>query len=197
MKFSPLFTIRSVVRSSPESYYLHLGGAQQGPYTIPQIDHLLNSGLIPPETLYWCDGLDQWQPVTTLVALRKKPKRWVKPAIAAAVLLVLLVPLRIFGPVIVDGWSEANQHTFTPAAAYWRARDVVRSGLGAGIPLEFASLAEAKVTLQAGGIAQVLLRGSVADAGRKWRAVAWEVPMHFDEKDREWTGGPAVEISAP
>src|SRR5882757_9467062 len=109
--------------NSPESFYLHLAGAQQGPYTIPQIDHLLNSGLIAVETLYWCEGLDQWQPVTTLVPLRKKPSRWVKPVV------VLAVPASIFGPVLLDGWHEANQHAYTESAAYWRARDVVRSEL--------------------------------------------------------------------
>ena len=52
---------------SPEIFYLHIHGEQRGPYTIPQIDHLLNSGLIAEETLYWREGLDQWQPVTSLV----------------------------------------------------------------------------------------------------------------------------------
>ena len=55
---------------SPEVFYLHIQGEQRGPYTIPQIDHLLNSGLIAEETLYWREGLDQWQPVTSLVRLR-------------------------------------------------------------------------------------------------------------------------------
>lgn len=184
--------------NSPESFYLHLAGAQQGPYTIPQIDHLLNSGLIAVETLYWCEGLDQWQPVTSLVALRRKPKRWVKPAIAAAVLLVLAVPARIFGPVIADGWHEANQHSFTESAAYWRARDVVRSDLAArGTLVEFAALADAQVTLKAPGDAQVLLRGSLTDSEGKSRSVAWDVPMRFSAEDREWTGGPNVEIANP
>ena len=56
---------------SPEIFYLHLEGEQRGPYTAPQIDHLLNSGLIAEETLYWREGLEQWQPVTSLVKLRR------------------------------------------------------------------------------------------------------------------------------
>lgn len=198
MKFSPLVTVRSAVMNSPESFYLHLAGAQQGPYTIPQIDHLLNSGLIAVETLYWCEGLDQWQPVTSLVALRQKPKRWIKPAIAAAVLLVLAVPARIFGPVVVEGWHEANQHTFTESAAYWRARDVVRSGLAArGTLVEFANFADAQVTLKSTGGADVRLRGSVTDAAGKAVTVAWDVPMRFEAEAGEWIGGPAVEVVAP
>jgi GYF domain 2 len=183
---------------SPESFYLHLAGAQQGPYTIPQIDHLLNSGLIAVETLYWCEGLDQWQPVTSLVALRKKPNRWIKPAIAAAVLVALVVPARIFGPVVVDGWHEANQHAFTESAAYWRARDVVRTGLaGHGNLIEFAAFSDSQVTLKPEGVAQVSLRGSVTDFDGKTTRVAWDVPMHFEAEEGEWSGGPAVEVVAP
>ena len=48
---------------SPEVFYLHIHGEQLGPYTVPQIDHLLNTGLIAEETLYWCEGLEQWAPV--------------------------------------------------------------------------------------------------------------------------------------
>ena len=38
-----------------------------------------NSGLIAEETLYWREGLEQWQPVTTLVVRREVPNRWRKP----------------------------------------------------------------------------------------------------------------------
>lgn len=184
--------------NSPESYYLHLAGAQQGPYTIPQIDHLLNSGLIGVETLYWCEGLDQWQPVTSLVAVRKKPARWIKPTIAALVLLALAVPARIFGPVIVDGWHEANQHSFTASAAYWRARDVVRTALAAGGTLvEFTDFEDSDVTLTGKDVAQVKLHGSITDKDGVTRAVAWDVPMRFEPAEREWSGGPAVEVIAP
>ena len=184
--------------NSPESFYLHLAGAQQGPYTIPQIDHLLNSGLIAVETLYWCEGLDQWQPVTSLVALRKKPKRWVKPVLSLAVLLALAVPVRIFGPVVMTGWSEANQHEYSESAAYWRARDVVRGELTArGFLVDFASIEEAQITLGSERAALVRLRGAISDAAGSVSSVAWEVPMHYESGAKEWAGGPAVELPAP
>jgi hypothetical protein len=189
---------RHRIVNSPESFYLHLSGAQQGPYTIPQIDHLLNSGLIGVETLYWCEGLDQWQPVTSLVALRQKPKRWVKPVLVTVTLLVLAVPVRIFGPVIVDGWHEANQHAFSESAAYWRARDVVRTTfVHRGTLVEFAGFAHAQVSLKADGGAQVRLQGTITDPGGKTAAVAWDVPMRFAADEREWSGGPAVLVGSP
>jgi hypothetical protein len=185
------------VTHSSESFYLHLAGAQQGPYTIPQIDHLLNSGLIAVETLYWCEGLDQWQPVTSLVALRKKPIWWIKPAVVLTGLVALAVPVRIFGPVVVAGWNEANQHDFSESAAYWRARDVVRTELvKQGRLVEFAGFDQARVTMQPEGRAQVRLRGAITDAGGKSVEGIWNVPMRFVSEDREWSGG-AVEVVAP
>lgn len=193
MKVSPLATVRSALMNSPESFYLHLAGAQQGPYTIPQIDHLLNSGLIAEETLYWCEGLDQWQPVTSLVALRKKPKRWVKPVVAAVILLAVAVPVRIFGPVVVDGWHEANQHEFTEEAAYWRARDVVRTEITSQRMLvEFGDFDEAEVVLNPPASAQVKLRGVVTESAGNAVPLIWSVPMRFAEDDREWSGGPVT-----
>ncbi len=198
MKISPLATLRSVVTHSSESFYLHLAGAQQGPYTIPQIDHLLNSGLIGIETLYWCEGLDQWQPVTSLVAVRTKPKRWVKPVIALAVLIALAVPIRIFGPVVVEGWHEANQHEYSESAAYWRARDVVRTELVSRRTLvEFDGFEDARVTLLTAGGAQVRLSGTITDEAGKVSAAAWDVPMRFQSEEGEWSGGPPVEATAP
>src|SRR6218665_1420739 len=112
---------------SPEVFYLHIQGEQRGPYTIPQIDHLLNSGLIAEETLYWREGLDQWQPVTSLVRLRRKANPWIKPLLTLGVLIVLALILQFFGSVVVIGWRETNQHEYTSNAAYWRARSVVRA----------------------------------------------------------------------
>ncbi len=184
--------------NSPECFYLHLAGAQQGPYTIPQIDHLLNSGLIGIETLYWCEGLDQWQPVTTLVPLRKKPKRWMKPAIAATVMLLVALIARLFGPVLMDGWHEANQHRFTQSAAYWRARDVVRSELRTrGLFVEFAPFSNARVELEPAAKAHVSLRGLVIDGTGTSVQKTWEVPMQFNSEFGEWSGGPSAEATAP
>src|SRR6185503_8619123 len=99
---------------SPEIFYLHIHGEQRGPYTVPQIDHLLNSGLIAEETLYWREGLEQWQPVTTLVQLRRQANPWIKPAIILVAVLAAAFVLHLFGSVTLLGWREANQHEYTP-----------------------------------------------------------------------------------
>ena len=182
--------------NSPEVYYLHISGAQRGPYTIRHIDHLLNSGLIAQETLYWREGLEQWQPVTQLVAVREKPNRWKKPAWILGILLVLALPARIFGPVVLEGWREANQHTFTAQAAYWRARDVVRNqALPDGALVEFGAFPEASVELRPPDAAQVLLKGRLTERGGQRRSAAWNVTMRFDPQGKEWAGGPASEAA--
>jgi hypothetical protein len=175
---------------NPEVFYLHIDGEQRGPYTIPQIDHLLNSGLIKEEATYWREGLEQWQPVTDLVRRRKPPKNWVKRAILAGIAVVLLLLLRLFGPIIVEGWREAAQFEYTPRAAYWRARDVVRhQALPAGTAITFGGFKSARVTMSSSPEgATVWLSAEVVGARGAIVPMAWEVRLSYDPKKREWAG---------
>ena len=186
--------------SSPEIFYIHVHGKQRGPYTIGHIDHLLNSGLIDADTLFWREGLEQWEPVTRLVVPRQKQKRqWSKGMlISGAVLFVVLaVAARVFGPITVEGWRETNQREFTELAAYWRARDYVRNhALPSGAMVMFEELEKGKVELRGHDGAGVLLRGELTERGGQTRAAAWQVEMHYDPKSKEWTGSSAREAPA-
>ncbi len=181
---------------SPEIFYLHLHGEQRGPYSIPQIDHLLNSGLIAEETLYWREGLDQWQPVTSLITLRRKGSPWGKRLIVLGVLLAVGAVGYFFGSIAVVGWRETDQHEFTERAAYWRARGIVRTNaLAPGTLVQFRDLAGGQVELRPPDAATVTLRGEISLAEGEHRVVAWRVPMKFDAEAREWNGGPATEFT--
>jgi hypothetical protein len=181
---------------SPEVFYVHIQGEQRGPYTILQIDHMLNSGLIALETLYWREGMDQWQPVTDLVVVRKKINPWIKPGIALAILLVLAVLVQMFGPITLEGWRETNQHAFTAPGAYWRARDVVRNGaLPRGSVVTFGKYPTAQVEMQAQGRAMVTVRGEVTASSGMTTSHVWRVPMQFEPRSREWSGGPPQEVT--
>lgn len=183
--------------TTPEVYYLHIHGEQRGPYTQPQVDHLLNSGLIAEETLFWREGLEQWQPVTSLVVRRVQPNRWTRPLIALGVAVALLIFWQFFGPITVIGWRETNQHDFTPRAAYWRARDAVRNGaLAPGVLVDFHDIASAQVQMKAPDGAGVLLRGNVIGRDGTPRPSAWEVTMRFDPPTREWSSA-GVRDAAP
>jgi GYF domain 2 len=182
--------------TTPEVYYLHIHGEQRGPYTQPQVDHLLNSGLIAEETLYWREGLEQWQPVTSLVIRRVPPNHWMRWTIAAAVALVLLVLAQFFGPTALMGWREANQHDFTDRAAYWRARDAIRNGaLAPGTLVDFADLAAATVRMHAPDRASVRLHGRLIGSNGIPRAAAWEAAMKFDTATREWSSVSVQEVT--
>lgn len=181
---------------SPEIFYLHIHGEQRGPYSIPQIDHLLNSGLIAEETLYWREGLDQWQPVTSLITLRRKGNPWVKPLLTLGVVLAVGLVVYFFGSIALIGWRETDQHEFTERAAYWRARGVVRgNALAPGALVQFHDRAHAHVQLHPPDGATVVLRGDVSFSAGDNRPVSWRVPMKFDPEAREWNGGPAVEVA--
>ena len=178
---------------SREAFYLHLSGEQRGPYTVPQIDHLLHSGLIGEETLYWREGLEQWTPVTDLVALRKRPNPWKRLILPAAILVPVLLLLGLFGPPLVDAWREATAQSFTVEDAYWRARDAVRhQGTPAGSVVTFERFKTAGVELLQGHRARVVLRGQIAPGDGAARNVTWRVQLPYDAEKGEWSTG-AVE----
>ena len=172
--------------NSPEVFYVHMHGEQRGPYTIRHIDHLLNSGLIREEAMYWREGMEQWAPVTDLVRLRRPERRWRRMAVGGAVALVVGVLLLLFGPAVVDGWREIYQHEFTPRAAYWRARDVVRTqGLPRHAVVTFKPRAQTEVRLGEGE-ATVILQAMRSGSGEVVDA-AWRVRLRFDAESREWS----------
>jgi hypothetical protein len=180
---------------SPEIFYLHIHGEQRGPYTIRQIDHLLNSGLIAEETLYWREGLEQWQPVTTLVKLRRQANPWLKRLIILGFVLVVGFVVQFFGSTALLGWKEASQHEYTVSAAYWRARGSVRgASLAPDEIVEFNDLNNADVQMKPPADATVRLGGEVTAASGQTRKMTWVVPMKYDDKAREWTSGPVQEV---
>lgn len=184
---------------STEVFYLHIEGDERGPYTVSQIDHLLNSGLISEQTLYWREGMEQWNPVTDLVARRVEPRRdWTRTAILAGVLVLLLILVRIFGPTALMGWREASQSDFTPTAAYWRAREVVRStALAPGAVVLFHNVETANVTLHGSNAGEVILKGDLSRGGGGMQTTTWKVQLAYDQRLKRWIGQDVKQIDPP
>ena len=184
--------------NSLEVFYLHIQGEQRGPYTIKHIDHLLNSGLIDRDALFWREGLDQWQPVTDLVALRQ-PKNSLKvPLIVVAVLFVVSVIGYLFGPITLDGWREIYQHDFSAEAAYWRGRDAVRAHFTSkGAMVNFDAFVAEDVTLSDPHQGTVVIRGNLINAEGQSQKVVWKVNLKFDPEAREWSAVEATELATP
>ena len=176
---------------SDEVFYLHIDGDERGPYTVPQIDHLLNSGLISEQTLFWREGMEQWSPVTELVVRREQPKRnWRRTGIVLGCLFFLfLIFARVFGPTTIMGWREAAQTDFTSEAAYWRAREVVRSNaLPPGSVVVFHAFKSAQVKLEEDTSAAVVLKGDVTHSKGNTQVTTWKVQLVYNPRLKEWTG---------
>ena len=46
--------------------YLYEAGKQSGPFTLLQIQAMLSCGSIGKDTLYWSEGMSEWQDVMEL-----------------------------------------------------------------------------------------------------------------------------------
>ena len=171
-----------------EAFYVHVHGEQLGPYTIRHLDHLIHSGLLSRETLYWTEGLEQRQPVADLIPVRRARRRWVWLIVALAALLPVLGLSLFLGPPILDGWREQTQHEFTPIAAYWAARGVVRTYLAqrAATPV-FQPFERAQVQFPDSNRAVVQLRGQIITGERAGQETAWTVRLSFDPERRDWS----------
>ena len=82
-----------------EVFHIHHLGEQRGPYTAKQVNHLYRSRFIDDDTLYWREGMEQWQPVTEIVERRKKRNRLVFWTTAAGIAALLALLWSLFGTV--------------------------------------------------------------------------------------------------
>ena len=171
---------------SREMYFLYLDGVQRGPYTVSQIGHMVNSRIVQEDALFWCDGLEQWQPVTQLIVPKSeiKKKWWRVISVVLCVVGVTGVALWLAWPSLCEVWMEQRQVEKTPVAAYWRARGVVRELVGKQKLSGFASFDENQVVMDGTGEVRVQIRGMLEGVERAWR-----VYLRYDAKERAWVVG--------
>ena len=173
----------------PEEYFIHVQGEQKGPYTFPQLKRLYEKNLIPEETLYWRDGMEQLEPVSDLCGKRRRtPLVHLKQLRITAMVLVAVVALltAYCAPVLKDGWREANDRDQTGEGAYWKARGFVREEIrkeGASVSFEPYTVASAAVT---GTEAMVMLPGTLYGPDGSARKLSWKVVMRYDILRKEW-----------
>lgn len=170
-----------------ERYFLYVHGTQRGPYTVNQIHHMVNNSIVSPEAMFWCEGLEQWQPVTQLIVPKEEKIqrrfRWSWRVVAAV--FVLSVVAWIGAPMIRQGWREQHQVDFTPEAAYWRARGVVREGLGKFTMVQFEPF-EAKDVLLSESDAVVHLAARTKRFGGSLHHTRWRVLVRYDSRLKDW-----------
>jgi hypothetical protein len=172
-----------------EEYLIRVQGEQKGPYTFPQLKRMYETSLIPEETLYWQDGMEQWQAVSDLCGPSRRDRaRRVRQLRVMGTLAVGMVAAVIAycAPVLKDGWREMNDRDATPQGAYWRARGLVREEVkGQDASVAFEPYDAASVAL-AGTNATVILPGTLYGKDGTGSKMKWQVGIEYDAERREW-----------
>jgi hypothetical protein len=172
-----------------EVFHIHHNGEQRGPYTMRQINHMYKSAFIDDDTLYWREGMEQWQPVTEIVERRRKRNRLMFWGIILGMLAGLGLFGWMFGEVTLNAWREMTSGDYTAESAWWRARGIVRGQLADDARVTFAPFNNAKVKLHDGNDATVDLDGAVYQ-GSTQEPRTWQVRMRYDPLRRDWSPAP-------
>ncbi len=172
-----------------EVFYLYHLGEQRGPYTARQVNHLHKCEFIDDDTLYWCEGMEQWAPVTHIVLRRRKRRRLLGWTVTFAILIAIGALVSFFGPVTMNAWRELSSGAFTENDAYWRSRLMVRQAVGDSASITFDPIEQAKVLLQPPTGASVVLTGSVRGPNGTNRA-AWRVRLQYVAEQQQWYPAP-------
>lgn len=172
-----------------EVFYLYHLGEQRGPYTVRQVNHLHKCEFIDDDTLYWCEGMEQWAPITQIVIRRRKRRRLLGWTVTIAILIALGVLVSFFGPVTMNAWRELTSGAFTETDAYWRARLMVRQAVGKSAAITFDPFEQSKVLIQPPAAASVVLTGSIRDLNGTHRA-AWRVRLKHVAEQQQWYPAP-------
>ena len=175
----------------PEEFYIHLEGEQKGPYTFLQLRQLYDRGFIPEETLYWRDGLEQWQPVVDICgpSLRLRTEKVQRKKMVSMIVIGAMAgAAAFFAPLIHVGWKENNEHEFTAESAYWKARGLARDEVRRthtnihfdGFDPSFVQLNEKNAG------ASVSLPCTLFPEAGGSRRTKWQVAMRFEPRMSEW-----------
>ena len=179
-----------------EMYFLYLDGVQRGPYTVHQIGHMVNSGIVHSDALFWCEGLDQWQPVTQLITpkseVHRRRLRWSAGTLGTAAMLLVFTWMMV--PILRQGWREQHQVDPTPKAAYWRARGVLREHLGRLNPIAFNEFLPEDVQMKGSARATVDLGVQPWMPGSHKEPVRWRVEVLYDSRLKAWVPGEASPV---
>jgi hypothetical protein len=173
-----------------EVFHIHHQGEQRGPYTSRQVNHLHKCGFIDDDTLYWREGMEQWQPITEIVERSQKRNRVIVWSIILSTTAAIALFVWLFGGVTAEGWKELTAGGFNEESAWWRARGLVRAQLTDGESVAFDTKENAQVTLHKPDAATVVLGGNLLKARKH---TAWQVRLCYDADREIWLPAPHQE----
>ena len=180
-----------------EVFFIYHNGEQRGPYTARQINHLHHCGFIDDDTLYWREGLEQWQPVAEIVLRRRRRNRVLIWSVVGGIVAVIALFFSLFGPPTADAWRELTSGDHTQESAWWRARGLVRERLPKGGVIQFDPFADARVDLHDGDRATVLLGGALTLPGAAAERADWKVLLRYDADHGKWVAAPRQPAAQP
>jgi hypothetical protein len=180
-----------------EVFFIYHNGEQRGPYTAAQVNHLHRCAFIDDDTLYWREGLEQWQPVGQIVLRRKRRNRMLFWFILLGAIVVIAPLVMLFGQVTAEAWRELTSGDFTSESAWWRARGLVREQLPKGTQIRFDPFSNAQVTLQGREGATVILGGTLTQSSGSGEHGAWRVLLRYDEDHGVWAPAPKPASAPP
>lgn len=180
-----------------EVFFIHQNGEQRGPYTAAQLNHLHRCGFVADDTLYWREGMEQWQPVGQIVFRRGSRRLMMLWIILACVAAVVGLFVLLFGPAIAERWREMTSGEFTAESAWWRARGLVREQLPEGSDVRFGPFTNAEATLQGKDAATVVLGGTISKSSGPPEQGAWRVRLKFDRDRSAWIAAPPSQSPDP
>ncbi len=138
--------------------------------------------------MFWCEGLEQWQPVTQLIEPKQLRKRR-RIRLGAGTVAALGVALGVFWlalPTLRQGWKEQHQVERSAEAAYWRARGVLREHVGWFTGLRFKPYDPGKVKLEGEDAATVELEAESSGAFKGQRFERWRVELVYNKRLQMW-----------
>ena len=169
-----------------EVFYIYHRGEQRGPYTMKQVNHLYRSNFIDDDTMYWREGMEQWQPVTEIVQRKRRKRRLALWGVVFAILAAIGLFVWAFGQVTVSAWREMTSGEYTEESAWWRARGLVREQLPAEEHVDFEPFGNAVVKLHGNHEATVILSGYLRSHSSAATRRAWQVRMQYDPLRADW-----------
>ena len=180
-----------------EVFFIYHNGEQRGPYTVKQVNHLHRCGFIDDDTLYWREGLEQWQPITQIVLKRRRQNRLLLWSILAGVAAFIALFAWLFGPVTLGAWRELTSGDFTAESAWWRARGLVREQVAKEGSVQFDPFSEENVALHDHDGAMVTLGGTISRSGGNSERAAWRVILRYDADRGMWSPAPKAKSPPP
>ena len=180
-----------------EVFHIYHQGEQRGPYTVRQISHWHRCGFIDDETLYWREGMEQWQSISDIVFIKRRRNRIVLWGTICAVVAVFGFFAWLFGPVTAEAWRELTSGEYTEQSAWWRARGLLREHGAGGEILNFDPFQSARIALAPPNVATVELSGILRLPDGRTEHAAWRIRLRYNEGRQFWSFAPRETAMAP